>query len=78
MKTQPQNQEIKKVPLKPYSFKLDKKNKETTKKAIENEPIKYPSNYPDEDPGKEFEAGEKDGDFPPDAEMNNDNLKGNI
>lgn len=29
----------------------------------------YPSQYPDKDPGKEFEAGEKEGDFPPEIQM---------
>ncbi len=39
---------------------------------------KYPSQYPDKDPGKEFEAGEKEGDFPPNIEMENENQPGNF
>ena len=41
-------------------------------------PEKYPSQYPDKNPGKEFEAGEKEGDFPPKIEMENENQIGNF
>ena len=69
MKPQQENQEVKKKPLNPDVSKSDK--------TTENNPSKYPNKYPDEDPGKEFEAGEKEGDFPPDTEMNNGNQQGN-
>ncbi len=73
MKPQHKNQDIKKMSENSNPFKSDK----LIKKKIEANP-KYPNNYPDEDPGKEFEAGEKEGDFPPDTEMINENLKGTL
>ncbi|OFZ31057.1 MAG: hypothetical protein A2622_00175 [Bdellovibrionales bacterium RIFCSPHIGHO2_01_FULL_40_29] len=55
-KKQKENKKIKKQP--------NDQNKETLKNS---EPP--PVTYPDVDPGREFDAGEKEGDFPPDVNL---------
>ena len=58
---------IKKIPVSVKISKLDKKELE---KASNHEISQTADKFDDDDPGKEFQAGEKEGDFPPNLQMN--------
>ena len=68
MKSKPDIVPIKKTPVNVKISKLDIKELEkSSNHEISERANKFDN---DDDPGKEFEAGEKEGDFPPDIQMN--------
>ena len=68
MKSKPNIAPAKKVSVNTKISKLDTKELEkTSPHKVSKTPDKFDD---DDDPGKEFQAGEKEGDFPPDIQMN--------
>lgn len=69
MKSKPDIAPNKKIPANAKISKLDTKELE---KSSHHEISETADKFDDEgdDPGKEFQAGEKEGDFPPDTQMN--------
>ena len=68
MKSKPDITPIIKIPANAKISKLDTKELEKSSNHETSESANKFDN--DDDPGKEFEAGEKEGDFPPDIQMN--------
>ena len=68
MKSKPDITPSKEIPDNAKISKLDTKELEkSSHHEISERANKFDN---DDDPGKEFEAGEKEGDFPPDIQMN--------
>ena len=67
MKTKPDNVPIKKIAIDAKISKLDKIQLEKNSHLKNSE---KDEKFDGDDPGKEFQAGEKEGDFPPDIQMN--------
>lgn len=67
MKSKPDIAPIKIIPVNAKISKLDiKKIDKASNHKISDKVEKFDG----DDPGKEFQAGEKEGDFPPDIQMN--------
>ena len=67
MKSKPDIAPIKEIQANAKISKLDTKE---LKKSSHHEISETADKFDDDDPGKEFQAGEKKGDFPPDIQMN--------
>ena len=58
------------IEKKPINFKTSKLDEKELNRAPNQKIPDNAEKFDGDDPGKEFQAGEKEGDFPPDIQMN--------
>ncbi len=63
------------IEKKPVNFELSKLDEKELNRAPNQKIPDKTGKHDGDDPGKEFQAGEKEGDFPPDTQMNTNEEK---